>query len=162
MAKAKKASKANIGVPEKDKQQVANLLNVLLADESVLYAKTRNFHWNVTGPNFYGLHKLLDEQYNELQDITDEIAERVRQIGHFAVGSLSDFLKLTNLVEAKDGNLSAENMLKELVSDHEIIIHQLRNEIKKDENLKDDVTADFVTGLAEKHEKMVWMLRSSI
>lgn len=155
--------KANIGVSEKNKQGVADLLNVLLADESILYVKTRNFHWNVTGPNFFGLHNLLEQQYDELAIMIDDIAERVRQLGHYALGTMEGYLKAAHLLETSNHeDLTAANMLKILVDDHETIIRTIRKDIIDNEKLKDNVTADFVTGLAEKHEKMVWMLRSSV
>jgi len=81
--------KANIGIAEAHAAEICKNLNVLLADEITLYSKTRNYHWNVTGPAFSVLHKFFEEQYDELASITDEVAERVRMIGGMAAGSLS-------------------------------------------------------------------------
>lgn len=154
--------KTTTGISEENKQKSADLLNVLLADENVLYTKTRNFHWNITGNNFYGLHLLLEKDYEELDVIVDDTAERIRQLGHFAVGTMKDYLKLTHLLEVNHADLTAENMLSELVNDHETIIRVLRQDIIKEEACKDSGTADFVTALLEKHEKMTWMLRSHL
>lgn len=156
--------KTEIGVLDKNRKKVSELLNVLLADETVLYIKTRNYHWNVEGPNFYGLHNLLEEQYTEQAIMIDDIAERVRQLGYAATGTMTEYLKVTNLKESSTDNekLDEKGMLKSLVLDHESIIRELRDNIDKFEDLNEPASADFVTGLVEKHEKMVWMLRSSV
>jgi len=154
---------ANIGISQKNTHAVSSILNKILADEQVLYAKTRNYHWNITGPHFHALHLFLNSQYEELEELADEVAERVRQIGHYAVGTLTDFLELTHLSESDTSDLSAEGMIKSLVSDHEAVIIVLREEINAvGEQYKDLGTADFLTGLMEKHEKMAWMLRSHL
>ena len=154
--------KTTIGISEENRQKSADLLNTLLADENVLYTKTRNFHWNITGNNFYGLHILLEKHYGELDVIVDDTAERIRQLGHFAVGTMTDYLKLTHLLEVNHADLTSENMLTELVNDHETIIRILRQDILKEEAAQDSGTADFATALLEKHEKMAWMLRSHL
>lgn len=153
--------KTRIGISEENKQEVSNLLNTLLADETVLSIKTRNYHWNVKGPNFFGLYNLLELQYEQLNTMVDNIAERTRQLGHFAFGTMEDYLMLTRLKECKHENVAYNQMLVNLIKDHESLIRILRNNILKSELFMDLVTADFISGLAEKHEKMVWMLRSS-
>ncbi len=152
-----------LGLSENKRSEVAEVLNLILADETVLYIKTRNFHWNVTGPLFYSLHNLLEVQYTEQAEAIDEIAERVRQVGFKAVGSMQEFLNITRLKEAKKDGLSDGDMVKILVDDHESIIRMLREDIEKLESeLEDAGTADFVTAKMEAHEKMAWMLRSLI
>ena len=84
--------KVEIGIPEKDRKGVAELLNVLLSDEYVLYSKTRNYHWNVVGPQFNDLHKFFEAQYEALNDIVDDVAERARALGGRSFGSLAEFL----------------------------------------------------------------------
>jgi starvation-inducible DNA-binding protein len=152
--------KANIGIAEEHLQAVGLALNTLLADEYVLYTKTRNYHWNVEGDGFHAMHKFYEEQYEELDDIIDEVAERVRALGHYAEGRLADFLKLARLTEqATTSDRSAQ--LKNLLEDHETIIRGLRSDIVKFADTHKDLgTSDFVTGLMERHEKMAWMLRA--
>lgn len=153
-------AKVNIGITEKNRQAVAAALTALLADEHVLYNKTRSYHWNVEGPSFMELHKLYEEQYNQLAEIIDEIAERVRTIGHFAEGRLSELLKLTSLTEPAIP-VKFEKQIANLDADHETIIVKLRKLITDfDEKYKDVGSSDFVTGLLKSHEKMAWMLRS--
>jgi len=155
--------KPAIGISDHDLEEITTLLNTLLADEYVLFTKTRNAHWNIIGLSFYEMHKLFQAQYEALDVMIDDIAERVRSLGHFALGSLRDFLQVTNLTEEKDDFSSAKQMIQSLLNDHEAIIRMIRTLIiPVADKYKDVGTADFVTGLLEQHEKISWMLRSSI
>ncbi|MGN7719822.1 Dps family protein [Chitinophaga sp. 22620] len=152
--------KVNTGVPEKHLQAVADKLQVLLADEQVLYTKTRNYHWNVVGDNFHEMHLFFEGQYGELAEIIDEVAERIRMIGHFSTGRLVDFLKLTHLLEPEYTSDQSQQ-IKNLLDDHETIIRFLRELITEFADKEKDLgSSDFVTGLLRQHEKMAWMLRS--
>jgi starvation-inducible DNA-binding protein len=157
--------KTQIGIAEKNTQAVANILNTLLADEHILYVKTRNYHWNYIGDNFMEMHKFYEAQYDELAELIDEIAERVRMIGHFATGSLKEFSKMARLDEPPfefSNTTQQDEQLQNLLNDHETIIRQIRKDIEAvSETYKDAGTADFLTGgLLRKHEKMAWMIRS--
>ena len=155
--------KTEIGIPEKDLEEVATLLNTLLADEYVLYTKTRNAHWNVTGVNFFELHRLFESQYEVLDVMIDDIAERIRSLGHFAIGSLKDFLSITQMSEENHDFGNSRQIIQTLTNDHETIIRIIRNDIIPiSEKFRDLGTADFVTGIMERHEKMTWMLRSLV
>ena len=152
--------KANIGLTEKNAGATALILNKLLADEQVLYAKTRNYHWNYEGDNFMEMHKFYEEQYGELAEIIDEIAERIRKIGHYAEGRLKEYLGLTDLTEPSTTN-DQQKQVKNLLDDHETIIRYTRKQIDIiDEKYKDAGTVDFLTGVMKQHEKMAWMLRA--
>ena len=152
--------KPAIGIPENHLQAVGLELNQLLADEFVLYTKTRNYHWNVEGSNFMELHKFYETQFEELDEIIDDIAERVRALGHYAEARLKDYIKLTRLEEQENTN-KQKDQLQNLLNDHETIIQNLRKLIVLfSDTHKDLGTSDFVTGLMEKHEKMAWFIRS--
>lgn len=154
--------KPNIGISDANSLEVAKILNTLLADEVVLYVKTRNYHWNVTAPNFMELHKFFEEHYEALDEIMDSVAERVRYIGHYAIGSLNAFTKNTRLTEGQDETTAAK-MIQNLLDDHETIIRQVRNEINVvGDTYRDLGTADFLTGVLKDHEKMAWMLRAHL
>ncbi|WP_082915160.1 Dps family protein [Arachidicoccus ginsenosidimutans] len=149
-----------IGISDKNRQAVANSLQKLLADEQVLYAKTRNYHWNVEGSNFMEMHLFYERLYTELAETIDEVAERIRKIGHYAQGRLEDFLKQTNLLEGDYTN-DQNTQLKNLLDDHETIIRYVRNEIDEfEDKYKDTGSADFLTGLLKQHEQWAWFLRS--
>ncbi len=155
--------KTNIGINEKNLQAVANALAKLLADESILLTKTRNAHWNIEGPDFHTMHLFFESQYNALDEVVDRVAERIRSLGHYAPGTLKEFLELTSLTEKRGGKNNSESFLKDLVGDHEAIIIELRENIDAFANkYKDAGTSDFITGLLEDHEKMAWMLRAHL
>jgi starvation-inducible DNA-binding protein len=152
--------KANIGIPDDHLQVIALELNKVLADEFVVYTKTRNYHWNVEGSNFMEMHKFYEGQYEQLEDIIDNVAERIRTIGHYAEARLKDYIKLTHLEEQASTNKQSEQ-LQNLLEDHELIIQNLRKLIILfSDQHKDLGTSDFVTGLMKEHEKMAWFIRS--
>jgi|DewCreStandDraft_2_1066082.scaffolds.fasta_scaffold28110_2 starvation-inducible DNA-binding protein len=152
----------NIGLTEAQREGVCRVLQALLADEFVLYTKARNYHWNVIGPQFHDLHKLFEEQYEALSDMVDEVAERIRTLGGVAPGTLEEFRKAARLREEPGVVPPALQMVRNLASDHEAIVRQLRQDIPVVQDQHNDVgTADFLTGLMEKHEKYAWMLRAT-
>ena len=153
-----------LGIDEDNRTAVVGILNAMLADEYVLYTKTRNFHWNVTGPNFKALHVFFEEQYRQLGEAVDAVAERARKLGGDAAGSLEEFIELTRLEEAPGSTPPpASKMISTLLADHEKVIRQLREDIGACEETYDDQgTMDFLTSLMEDHEKMAWMLRSHL
>jgi starvation-inducible DNA-binding protein len=155
--------KPNIGLTEKQRSGVVEILNTLLADEFVLYTKTRNYHWNVVGLHFSELHAFFQQQYEALNDIVDDVAERVRAVGGRPVGTLGEFLKRTRLKEHPGKYPDARGMLAHLLEDHETIIRHLRTDVEAcAEKYGDMGTSDFLTELLERHEKMAWMLRASL
>ena len=153
--------KPNIGISGKNLNGSVDILNQLLADEYLLYTKTRNYHWNVEGQDFSELHKFFESQYEELDEIIDEVAERARSMGGKALGTLKEFLAKTKLKEFPANYPSANKMISNLLADHESIIQGLRQSLEIcNHQYKDMGTSDFLTGLMEQHEKMTWMLRS--
>jgi starvation-inducible DNA-binding protein len=153
--------KPNIDVADGARKSVIEILNRLLSDEYVLLTKTRNYHWNVTGLQFNDLHKFFEAQYDELNDVVDEVAERARQLDGRAFGTLAEFAKTSRLVEQPGVVPSATEMIRGLLADHESLIRSLRADIGPvAEKFQDVGTSDFLTGLLEKHEKMAWMLRA--
>lgn len=153
--------KINIGIPEKNCNEIGSLLNMLLCDEYVLYTKTLNYHWNVTGVGFHDLHALFKEQYELLFTIVDEVAERARTLGVISFGSLAEFKQHTRLKEEPGKVPQALDMIRNLLVDHETIIHQLRHDIEQCTQLGDVGTNNFLTDLLEQHEKIAWMLRAT-
>ncbi|KQR71488.1 Dps family protein [Pedobacter sp. Leaf176] len=154
---------AKIGISADNLAKVAHSLSKILADEYVLYTKTRKAHWNVVGPDFYNKHKFFEEQYTQLEDIVDAVAERIRKLGHYAPASLKQFLELTHLTEDDRGNNDAPTYIKTLLADHESILIHLRENIDNyADALKDAGTSDYITGLMETHETMAWMLRAHL
>ncbi|PZD71687.1 DNA protection during starvation protein 2 [Acaryochloris thomasi RCC1774] len=149
----------NIGIDEKNRQQIAEGLSHLLADTYTLYLKTHNFHWNVTGPMFQTLHLMFEGQYNELALAVDAIAERIRALGFPAPGTYKEYSKLTSIPEA-EGVPSAEEMIRELVEGQEAVVRTARSVFPAADEANDEPTADLLTQRLQIHEKTAWMLRS--
>jgi starvation-inducible DNA-binding protein len=146
-------------VEDKDVQRTATALSNVLADTFSLYLKTHNFHWNVTGPTFYTLHALFEEQYNELWLAVDAIAERIRSLGFVAPGSYREFSKLT-YVQEPNGPMNATEMMAELLRDHETCARTVRSALSVARTAVDAPTEDLLTQRLAAHEKAAWMLRS--
>jgi len=144
---------------DKDTQRLAEALSQVLANTFILSLKTQSFHWNVTGPMFYMLHSMFEEQYLELWRAGDAIAERIRALGAAAPGSYREFSKLTYLRESEDVP-SATAMIGELLSDHETSARTVRTALAVSRSAVDAVTEDLLTQRLLAHEKAAWMLRS--
>ena len=155
--------KTNIGLNDEARLEVGQILNLILADEFVLYATTRDYHWNVSGPEFLSLHKQFEAQYEQIAQWIDDVAERARAIGVSARGNWADLTKAARLSADPGIDLPAEHMLSELLALHEDLIVQLRADSEAcTARFKDAGTADFLTGLMERHEKAAWMLRAQL
>jgi starvation-inducible DNA-binding protein len=152
----------NTGISESDRKRIAEGLGRMLADTYTLYLKTHNYHWNVTGPRFKLLHDFFEEQYNELAEAADDVAERIRQLGHPAPGSYRQFSSLTGLAEAPDELPEADEMVRQLADDHETVVKTARSVLPIAEEGNDEVTVDFLIERMSSHEKTAWMLRSSL
>lgn len=152
--------KPNIGIPDANLTRINELLSIVLADQIVLYTKTRKFHWNVSGESFMELHKLFEDQYSQLEKSIDEVAERIGKLGGKAIGTMMEFLELTTIKETPGSYPSPKEMIQELLTDHESVIIQLRKAVDDcNEKFKDAGTSDFLTGLMENHETIAWVLR---
>jgi len=153
--------KINIGIKDNDRQAVADQLAKLLADQFVLYTKTRNAHWNIEGADFHAMHIFFESQYQQLDELMDSVAERIRKIGHYAPATLAQLLQLTHLTEQSERKNDSPGFLKELLEDHESIIEFIRGNINPfSDTYHDAGTSDYITGLMETHEGMAWMIRS--
>jgi starvation-inducible DNA-binding protein len=142
-------------------KKVGLALSKVLADTFTVYQKTHGYHWNVTGPNFRGLHLLLEEQYNEIWTSIDEIAERIRALGQTAPMGSDAF---GNLTAIKDGDptASSQDMLKDLATDHATVVATLKAAVKASEDAGDVSTADLCTTRLTAHEKHLWMIRATL
>ena len=154
--------KTDIGVKDDARKKIVETLNMRLSDEYVLYTKTRKYHWNVIGPRFHQLHEFFKEQYEILDEMIDEIAERARQLGGKSLGTLDEFARNSSINEEPGQNPNAQTMISNLLNDHETVIKTLRKNADEAEELEDMVTNDFFLEAAQKHEKMAWMLRAHL
>jgi starvation-inducible DNA-binding protein len=144
-----------------ERKLVIQCLETLLASTYTLYLKTHNYHWNVTGPMFTTLHTLFETQYSELALAVDEIAERIRSLGHRAPGSYSEFAQLSEVHE-DTGSPTAEAMIESLAADQARVVQVARELAIAAEAVPDQATADLATRRLDVHEKNAWMLRSHL
>ena len=149
-----------IGMSEINLKRSIDLLSVILSDEMTLYIKTRKFHWNVAGESFMELHKLFESQYAELEIIIDQVAERISKLGGKTIGTMNEFTLLSRIVEHPNKYPVQRAMISELLSDHEILIAELRKDIDVCASDSHDAgSADLLTGILQQHESITWILR---
>ena len=160
MAKTRSTAPVNIGIAENDRAAIAEGLNALLADTYTLYLTTHNFHWNVTGPMFNTLHAMFMEQYTELWNAVDPVAERVRALGFPAIASHGHFGKNSSLKDVPAEPPKALEMVRILVEGHEAVARTARNMFPLADKAGDEPTADLLTQRLTVHEQAAWMLRS--
>ncbi len=142
-----------------NRKRLAGNLSALLADTYLLLVKTQGYHWNVVGPLFVSLHGLTEEQYENLFEAADELAERIRALGHPAPTSITEMISLT-VISEDTGSASAEDMVSNLARDHEAVVRRLREGVEIAEDLRDMATADLLTERMQFHEQAIWMLRA--
>ena len=147
-----------IGLEKKELNKSIKDLTVVLSNEMVLYVKSRKFHWNVTGNSFMELHKLFENQYSTLEKTIDEVAERISKLGGKTIGTMKEFIE-NSILKEESKYVNQNQMLEELLDDHEKIIVQLRKFIKNADDVEDAGTADFLTGILQDHESKSWILR---
>ena len=139
------------------KDQIAKTLKPVLAETFQLYVATLNVHWNVTGPLFQPVHALTEEQYLEIAPAIDEIAERVRALGHKAPATMQQYMALGSIADGEE-NAAAEVMVQALQQGHEQLANRIRPLITQAADAGDDVTAGLLTNRLTVHEKAQWML----
>ena len=150
----------HIGLDSKVRGQAVKLLSAILANQHVLYAKTRNFHWNLTGHRFHTLHEFFEKQYDALALAIDKTAERIRMMGHASPGSMKEFLAIATLKEVPGALINGDHAIIALRDDHEAAAREVRKAVDTLDEAGDAGTADFLTDLLQAHEEAAWMLRS--
>ncbi|SMO33855.1 starvation-inducible DNA-binding protein [Fodinibius sediminis] len=153
--------KINIGINEESRKAIADELSKVLADSYMLYLKTHNYHWNVTGELFHSLHEQFEEQYTELAEAIDEIAERIRSLGYRAPGTFEEFNELTSIKEDTEEPEALE-MVRRLALGNEQVLRTARQALKPANEAEDEATIDLLTRRLDVHSKTAWMLRSHL
>jgi starvation-inducible DNA-binding protein len=159
--KGEKPMEINIGINEENRKDIADALSKVLADSYMLYLKTHNYHWNVTGELFHSLHEQFEEQYTELADAIDEIAERIRALGYRAPGTFKEFKELTSIDEQQD-EPEAMEMVRRLAVGNEQVLRTARQALEPANEAEDEATIDLLTERLHVHSKTAWMLRSHL
>lgn len=156
------SKQVNIGISEARREKIAKALAGFLASSYTLYQKTQYYHWNVTGPQFNSLHTLFEAQYTELAMAVDELAERIRALGHFTPGTPKEFAKLSTIQEDAALPSSAKQMVENLLNDHQTCSNAAREALKLAQDAGDEVTTDILIGRMTTHDKTAWMLRATL
>lgn len=159
--KGEKKMEVNIGISEEHRKHIADALSKVLADSYMLYLKTHNYHWNVTGELFHSLHEQFEEQYIELADAVDEIAERIRALGYRAPGTFKEYKELTSIKEDQEEPEALE-MVRRLAVGNEQVLRTAREALKPANEAEDESTVDLLTQRLNTHSKTAWMLRSHL
>ena len=151
----------NIGISKENREKIAKGLSRVLADSYMVYLKTHNYHWNVTGELFHSLHAQFEEQYTELAEAIDEIAERIRSLGYRAPGSFREYAEITSIKEDTDQPKALE-MVRRLAVDNETILRTAREVLPACDEADDEASIDLLTQRLHVHSKTAWMLRSHL
>lgn len=149
----------NTGITKTNALEIKNGLASVLADTYTLYLKTQKYHWNVTGKNFHQLHIIFEQQYKEMAEAVDEIAERIRALGYNSPGTFKEFLELSSIRE-EDEAMNEVSMINKLVEGHETISRKSREVIQMADGFRDEASVDLLTSRIKTHEKTSWMLKS--
>lgn len=152
----------SIGMNDESREKVCRKLSGLLASTYMLYLKTLYYHWNVTGQNFNSLHEMFETQYNDLHAAGDELAERIRALGHFTPGTVREYLELSSIKDDAKLPGSDVQMVKNLLKDNEECSREARAVMKIAEEGSDEVTIDMMVARMTYHDKTSWMLRSTL
>lgn len=147
------------GITPQDRKSIADKLGVVLADTYMLFIKTQGVHWNVTGPNFVGVHQLTEMHYKNLQAAIDRLAERIRALGQKAPASYTRYGQLSSIKDEDDPDRLAD-MLAMLIADHETAVSNMRVAVEWCEDKNDFVTADLMIARMSWHEDAIWMLNA--
>jgi len=152
--------KEKFEIGEQGRKDIADGLNIYLANLHVLYAKLHNFHWNVEGRGFFQIHSKLEELYTDTAEEIDVVAERILQLGHRPTSTLKEYLEVAQIKEVPSKKFTSEEVCTALLEDYGFLINELRKGIKQAEKYEDEVTVDFAVGTLAKREKLVWMLKA--
>jgi starvation-inducible DNA-binding protein len=146
------------GLPQTKVNDIASVLNALLADVFALYLKTKNFHWHMTGPHFRDYHLLLDEQGDQLFGITDDIAERVRKIGGSTIRSIGHIARLQRISDNDQEYVDPKEMLTELHADNKSLVESLRAAHEVTDEAGDYATTSLIENWIDEAERRAWFL----
>lgn len=147
-------------IPKQNHETIVPFLNLLLANEYVLYTKTRTAHWNIVSENHFEWHVFLENQFNTIDIMIDDIAEHIRSLGYFALGSLTDFLSIAQTADENYSSGKSKEISETLRKDHETITGMIQQEIASASyQSMEHETATLLADLMEKHRYMIKKLR---
>lgn len=146
----------NIGLKDSYKSEMTEKLNSYLSNIQIAYMNTRGYHWNVTGKQFFALHAKFEELYNRLNEMADEIAERILMLGGKPVHSFSEYIKISSIKERLNVS-STEDTVKALLEDTGVLLAKERELLSLASENDDEATVNILTEYIQGQEKMIWM-----
>lgn len=151
----------SLEMPDAARRACAGALSRVLADTYVLYLKTHSYHWNVVGPKFCALHDMFERQYRDLWESLDEIAERIRALGHHAPNTYAKFHALATVKENERVS-GSQDMLRELIADTHTVTKTIRAALATIHEAEDEASAGLLADRLATLEKQLWMMKSML
>ena len=134
-------------------------LNLFLSNLNVFYRKLQNYHWNIKGEHFFDVHAKLEELYNDVNEQIDEVAEHILMIDGEPLGTLQDYLEITQIKEAKNEKICSRKIFEDVLKDY-CILAENATKIKEDaDNEKKYATSALMDEYLLDFSKKVWMIR---
>ncbi|MBD8922862.1 DNA starvation/stationary phase protection protein [bacterium] len=134
-------------------------LNELLSDLNVFYRKLQNYHWNVTGQDFFQSHSKLEELYNEINEQIDEVAEHILILGEEPLGTLKDYLEKTNITEAENKKIKSQEVFQTILKDYKKLLEKVTEIKEKADEQKEYSTSALMDDYILGYSKIIWMLK---
>ena len=134
-------------------------LNELLSDLNVFYRKLQNYHWNVTGQDFFNAHSKLEELYNEINEQIDEVAEHILILGEEPLGTLKDYLEKTNITEAENKKIKSQEVFQTIQKDYKKLLEKVTEIKEKADEQKEYSTSALMDDYILDYSKIIWMLK---
>jgi len=143
-------------------EEIIKNLNILLSDLNVFYRKLQNYHWNIQGKDFFTVHAKLEEYYNEINMKIDEIAEHILSLEGQPLGTLKDYLNVTQIKEAENVKVDSTIIFNELVKDYSILLKESKDIRNLADEKAESKTSALMDDIIEDYTKKLWMLKQCI
>jgi len=143
-------------------ENILKNLNVFLSDLNVFYRKLQNYHWNIKGKDFFPVHAKLEELYNEVNTLIDEIAEHILSLEGEPLGRLQDYIETTKIEEAENKKVDSTIIYSELIKDYSMLLEDAKNIKGMAEENSESKTSALMDEIIEDYTKKLWMLKQCV
>lgn len=143
-------------------EEIIKKLNEFLSDLEIMNVKLQNYHWNVTGKGFFITHEKLEEYYDETREQIDEIAEHILSLGAEPLGTMQDFIKNSEIQEAKNEKIKSLEILKNVIKDLQTLQQKAITIKQEAEKQSDFATSAIMDNYLGNYAKKLWMLNETI
>lgn len=143
-------------------EEIIKKLNEFLSDLEIMNVKLQNYHWNVTGKGFFITHEKLEEYYDETREQIDEIAEHILSLGAEPLGTMQDFIKNSEIQEAKNEKIKSLEIIKNVIKDLQTLQQKATTIKQEAEKQSDFATSAIMDNYLGNYAKKLWMLNETI